>query len=57
MPVPSVSMTTFAAPRPTPKRASASTAQVASLSTATGTPMRSDISVPNARSASGRCVE
>ena len=57
MPVPSVSITTSEAPPPAPNRASASTAQLASLSTTTGRPRRSDITSANGTPDSGRCVE
>ena len=57
IPVPSVSITTSPEPSPAPKRASASTAQLPSLSTTTGIPSRSDITEANGTPASGRCVE
>ena len=47
IPVPSVSITTSPEPPPAPWRASASTAQLPSLSTVTGSPSRSDMIAPN----------
>ena len=57
IPVPSVSMTTSPEPPPAPWRASASTAQLPSLSTVTGRPSRSDMIASNGTPASGRWVE
>ena len=57
MPVPSVSITTSDAPAAAPNRVSASTAQLPSLSTTTGSPSRSDMTAANGTPASGRCVE
>ena len=54
MPVPIVSIATSLAPCAAPARTSAQTAQLASLSTSTGSPSRSDIRAPKGRSAIGR---
>ena len=54
IPVPIVSIATSEQPFAAPARASAQTAQLASLSTSTGRPSRSDMTSANGRSASGR---
>src|SRR3954451_7978300 len=56
-PVPSVSMIAFSAPRASPKRHSASSAALPSLSTATGSPRRSTSTSRTATPCSGRWLE